>query len=606
MSSATSPIEFRPDSTNAPAGAPQHRRRTKIVGTLGPASVPKIKELIEAGINVFRLNFSHVENPDEQTPIIKEIRKQSQALKTPVAILADLGGPKVRCNDFKPGPTITLKTGATVALRASSESGSPGVITTKITRIVEQLSPGHRVLLDDGNIALRVKSRVSDTELTCEILVGGELRSHKGINVPDILLDVPALTDKDKRDAQYAYGQRVDYLALSFVQKPADVVELKDLMKTWTVDAAELRAVDDEGYAILEKDWRPRLILKIEKPQALDVIDELIAVGDGIMVARGDLGVEVSLERVPVIQKMLIRKANAAGKPVITATQMLESMINSPVPTRAEVSDVANAVFDGTDGNILPNFAFLPSFVINLCVLRIPLAVMLSAECATGMFPVETVTMMGNICERAEDGAGYMQAAPIGAKMPGRFSRGRSEYARPIADAAVAAAAEADSSAIIVFTALGDMAVYVSKRRPNRPVITVTSTQSVYNRLALYYGLYPMLTTALNGGAASASSSTSPTASTAAIPHSTDYIYAHTERDILGGIGPRIGLKQGDSVLFCAGMHPHWPALSSSLKMARFGDASRSVHAKQLWGSAVKGLKSGAGPQSAAPAPVKA
>ncbi|KAJ3176725.1 hypothetical protein HDU87_004864 [Geranomyces variabilis] len=591
MSAATSPIEFRPDAASAPANAPQHKRRTKIVGTLGPASVPKIKELIEAGINVFRLNFSHVQNPEDQTPVIKEIRKQSKALRTPVAILADLGGPKVRCNDFKPGPSITLKTGATVALRASEESGSPGVITTTITRIVEQLSPGHRVLLDDGNIALRVKSRVSDTELTCEVLVGGELKSHKGINVPDILLDVPSLTEKDKRDAKYAYGQRVDYLALSFVQKPADVIELKELMKTWTVDPADLRAVDDEGFAVLEKDWRPRLILKIEKPQALDVIDELIAVGDGIMVARGDLGVEVSLERVPVIQKMLIRKANAAGKPVITATQMLESMINAPVPTRAEVSDVANAVFDGTD------------------------AVMLSAECATGQFPVETVKMMGSICERAEDGAGYMQAAPIGAAqvLSRPSSRGRSEFARPIADAAVAAAAEADSSAIIVFTALGDMAVYVSKRRPNRPVICVTATTSVYNRLGLYYGLYPMLTAALNGGTASATSPTSPTSPTATtttitgpMPHSTDYIYAHTERDILSGIGQRIGIKQGDSVLFCAGMHSQWPALSSSLKMARFGDASRSVHAKQLWGSAVKGLKSGAGHHADAPSPVKA
>ncbi|TPX59605.1 pyruvate kinase [Powellomyces hirtus] len=554
--------------SDVPLAEPLHHRRTKIVGTLGPASVPKIKELIEAGVNVFRLNFSHIKKPEEQSPIINTIRKWSKELGIPVAILADLGGPKVRCNDFSPNPIIHLKRNDTVRLVASDDPGSEGIITTSISRVVSQLDTGHRILLDDGNIALKVKSRISESEIECTVIVGGELKSHKGINVPDIRLDVPALTEKDKRDAKYAYEQQVEYIAMSFVQKPEDVVELKELIQTWAAENKKEKAeqqgtadVDENGVSLLEENWRPHLILKIEKPQALEVIDELIKVGDGIMVARGDLGVEVSLERVPVIQKMLIRKANAAEKPVITATQMLESMISAPVPTRAEVSDVANAVFDGTD------------------------AVMLSAECATGKYPVETVQLMSSVCRRAEEGDTYMHPQVI--SVTDRTSSGKSEFAHPIADAAVAASKEAESAAIIVFTAYGDMAMYVSKRRPNRPVIAVTSSYSLWRRLALIYGLYPVLTSAMRNG----SSPTSPTSPNSTTTVSTDEIYAHTEHDILSGIAPRLGLKLNDSVLFCAGHHPRWPALSNLVKMARFGDFSRSVNARHNWGTAFSGVK---------------
>ncbi|KAJ3010380.1 hypothetical protein HKX48_007434 [Thoreauomyces humboldtii] len=530
-------------------GAKQ-QRRTKIVATLGPASWPKIRELIEAGVNVFRVNFSHVENPEEQTDIINEIRSTSKELGIPVAILGDLGGPKVRCNDFKPEPTIKLTEGTPVKLRYSDDSGTDGIITTKIARVVEQLQPGERVLLDDGNLALRVSKRISETELECEVIVGGTLKSHKGINVPDIKLNVPALTEKDKRDAKYAFGMRLDYLAMSFVQRREDVEDMKQLLATWGKEDKDLTANSKTPGSQLEAGWRPHIILKIEKPQALDVIDELIEAGDGIMVARGDLGVECGVEGVPVIQKALIRKCNAAEKPVITATQMLESMITAPVPTRAEVSDVANAVFDGTD------------------------AVMLSAECATGAYPVETVKLMGRVCESAEDGDLYMH--PHSFEISDRkVVTGTSEFSHPIADAAVWSAKE----------------TYVAKRRPARPVIAVTSTDSLWRRLALLYGVHPILTSALHHHPTSTSSSPGGSETIT----NTDQIYAHTEHDILAGIAKKLGLVQGDPVVFCAGHHPDWPGLSNTLKMSRFGDALRSVHAKELWTNAFRAMHNGGG-----------
>ncbi|KAI9094067.1 Pyruvate/Phosphoenolpyruvate kinase-like domain-containing protein [Phlyctochytrium arcticum] len=595
---------------------PVQKRRTKIVGTLGPASVPKIRELIIAGVNVFRLNFSHVQDPNTQTPIVNEIRKQSKDLKIPVGILGDLGGPKIRCNDFTPNPTIELKTGGKVRLVVSDGPGTDGVITTKIPEVVRQLEPGHRVLLDDGNLSIKVARRISEIEIECDILVGGILKSHKGVNVPDIRLDVPALTEKDKRDAAFAFKMRLDYVAMSFVQRPEDVVELQDMFKKLKAEDANL-STGGRGYTYtlengageideLEELWRPHIILKIEKPQALDVIDELIRVGDGIMVARGDMGVEISLPRVPVIQKMLIRKTNMAGKPVITATQMLESMINSPVPTRAEVSDVANAVFDGTD------------------------AVMLSAECATGNFPIETVQMMSSVCERAEAGDIYMhpQVIPSLERATPEFSA----FANPIADATVAAAEEARAASIIVFTTRGDMPIYVSKRRPKRPVIAVTSSLSLFSRLALVYAVYPILTPVLShkphplrpalstkelpteaehsptagdgvaltpvaappvmgGSSVVAPTVLSKTSVTFQVLN-TDQIYARAERDILQAVSvQKLGLDQGDAVVFCAGFHSPWPGLSCTLKIGRFGDAIKSARARGYWDGALSHLK---------------
>ncbi|KAI9004029.1 Pyruvate/Phosphoenolpyruvate kinase-like domain-containing protein [Gaertneriomyces semiglobifer] len=608
-------MKHRPPKENK---LPMQHRRTKIVGTLGPASVPLIKELIEAGINIFRLNFSHIGDPETQTPIVNEIRKWSEKLDKPVAILGDLGGPKIRCNDFKPNPTIPLTVGKPVRLVGSDDSGTDGVITTKIRSIVKELDVGQRVLLDDGSLVLRVSKRISPEELECEVVVGGVLKAHKGINVPDIRLGVSAVTEKDKRDAEYAFKMRFSYVALSFVQTVQDV----DDLKTWFQKLAERdphiphRPTPGLGNTDeLERNWRPRIILKIEKPQALDIINELVVAGDGIMVARGDMGVEISLEKVPIIQKMLIRKCNTLGKPVITATQMLESMISSPSPTRAEVSDVANAVFDGTD------------------------AVMLSAECATGKYPVETVTVMASICESAESGDAFMNPKVIRAQ---ERPKGRNEFLFPVADAAIAAAAEADVSAIIIFTTEGDMAIAIAKRRPRRPVIAVTSCRSVWRRLSLFYGVYPILTSALIfrslrpgldismteippeaensptklhfehndpvDHAEKQSQQTLPGTATdpkyyqitpehsMLVVSNTDQIYAQAESDIKKMVGKELGLKQGDAVVFCAGFHLPWPGLSNTVRLARFGDAIKSKRARSLWGDALRGVvKSNAG-----------
>ncbi|KAJ3119601.1 hypothetical protein HK098_005307 [Nowakowskiella sp. JEL0407] len=559
-------------------------RATKIVGTLGPASIPKVRELIIAGLNCFRLNFSHITDPTLQTPIIDEIRKQSANLNIPVSILGDLCGPKIRCNDFHPLPSINLIPDSTVELKVSDGPGSEGVITTKIGSIIQQLQEGNRVLLDDGNIKLTALESVNPggDSVRCKVVVGGVLKPRKGINVPDLKLDIPALTEKDKADARFMFQSRIDYVALSFVQRKEDVLQLIQLFEEER--KASDRIDDEDG---LEDGWRPKIISKIEKPQALEEIDEIIEVSDGIMVARGDLGVEVSLEKVPVIQKMLIRKANLAEKPVITATQMLESMISSPVPTRAEVSDVANAVFDGTD------------------------AVMLSAECAVGEYPIETVKMMGSICHNAEQGAAFAATAPLDFD-PTHKLKGISAMARPIADASVAAAAEANASAIITFTISGAMAVYVSKRRPHRRIIAVTPTVSIYRRLPLLYGVYPVLSTFMK-----INSKHSHLKKTFGIPHSkfnatldisqatstpngdhsqknTDSIYSQTEKDILthsenlkslaGGDNTDL-IRVGDVAVFACGKYP-LAGLNYTLKMTRFGDAIKSERRRHLWDNA--------------------
>ncbi|KAJ3105201.1 hypothetical protein HDU97_008355 [Phlyctochytrium planicorne] len=559
-------------------------RKTKIVGTLGPASIPKIRELIQAGINVFRLNFSHVSDPETQSPIVDTIRAESRDLGLPVAILGDLGGPKIRCNTFKNG-SIPLTKGQIVRVIHSDGQGTDGEIHTSIPQIVRVIEVGHRILLDDGSIALRVKERVSLDEIKCEVLVGGELKSKKGINVPDMKVDLPALTDKDKVDAAFIYKKRLDYIALSFVQKPEDVQDLLNLFeKLKNEETASSPAGSFDPHDDLEEDWRPNIIAKIEKPQALDTIDEIIAISDGIMVARGDLGVECSLEQVPLIQKTLIRKTNAAEKPVITATQMLESMINSPVPTRAEVSDVANAVFDGTD------------------------AVMLSAECATGQFPLETVRMMASICKNSEAGNAIMNPKHINTAeltvYRGLYHKRKvSEFAHSIADAAVAAADEANATAMVVFTTSSEMAVFVSKRRPRMSIIAVTPTGSIYRRLALFYGVYPVLSNGLrvplgkgkvsklksdNDGddvaAVAAAASHESLKGELGVPLNTDAILALTERDIMTSPSAKLTpLKEGDPVVFCAGFHHPFPGLSNTIKMARFGESNKTEKRQSMW-----------------------
>ncbi|KAI8805159.1 Pyruvate/Phosphoenolpyruvate kinase-like domain-containing protein [Cladochytrium replicatum] len=569
------------NDAHSPDHKPPPPRKTKIVATLGPASIPKIRELIVAGVNCFRLNFSHITDPESQTPIVEEIRKASRELNIPVAILGDLGGPKIRCNDFGDLPSIPLVTSSTIRLVASTNPGDTSTITTPIAPILRVLEPSHRVLLDDGALVLRVSRRISESEVECVVVVGGTLKPHKGINVPDVKLDVPAVTEKDKRDAKYMFRMRMEYVALSFVQTPEDVQLLLELFREYAAEEAKERKVGNEGVASaaseseeheedLEEDFRPHIISKIERPQALDCIDDIIRVTDGIMVARGDLGVEVSLEQVPVIQKILIRKTNLAEKLVITATQMLESMINSVTPTRAEVSDVSNAVLDGTD------------------------AVMLSGETAVGQHVIETVKMMSSICQSAESGALYMQPRPLKADeddVVRRLLRGGpvSEFAEPVADAAVAAAKEAKASAIIVFTTSGDMPTYISKRRPTCPIIAITPTPSIQRRLSLLYGIFPILSTAMRlrsltvtGGVAKLKEGENPdhkhTHHRVPLNRNTDVIYAQSERDIIQACGENI-VQPGAVVVYCAGYHGPWPGLSNTLKLARFG----SERQRELW-----------------------
>eukprot|EP00306_Pavlova_sp_CCMP459_P000533 CAMPEP_0185170988 /NCGR_PEP_ID=MMETSP1139-20130426/19526_1 /TAXON_ID=298111 /ORGANISM="Pavlova sp., Strain CCMP459" /LENGTH=493 /DNA_ID=CAMNT_0027736585 /DNA_START=17 /DNA_END=1499 /DNA_ORIENTATION=- len=363
---------------SAQANPDQTARRTKIVATLGPASFDEamIRQLIAAGVNVFRLNSSHRQGGQFEA-LVPMIRSVSAQLGKPVELLGDLQGPKFRCANVENEP-MPLAAGSTVALAlvaAEGETCSNGRIVLARTKeqdaMIRGLTEGMVVKLDDGAMRLRVSRRVSPDELECTVEVGGGLKSRKGINVPDLQIDCSALTAKDIDDATFLLTQDLDYMALSFVQKGEDIQELIDLM-------------DQQG---VPADKRPRIIPKIEKPAALRNIDEILAKADGLMVARGDLGVELGLERVPFFQKVLISKANAANKFVITATQMLESMISAEVPTRAEVSDVANAVFDGTD------------------------AVMLSGESAVGVNPPEAVATMGRTIVEAEMHAAYVAPA---------------------------------------------------------------------------------------------------------------------------------------------------------------------------------------------------
>ncbi|KAH6576179.1 hypothetical protein BASA60_004647 [Batrachochytrium salamandrivorans] len=414
-------------------------RKTKIVATLGPASVSKIPELILA---------------ETQTPIIHAIRSAAMSLHKPVAILGDLGGPKIRCNDFKaPTTEIPLVAGTTVILEATEDLCETGRITTCVLPLV---AADVQVLLD-----LFETFRKTRNEVTIDT----------------------------------------------------------------SIDASDIYActVGGDGEPP-HLPWRPFVISKIEKPQALDAIDDIIALSDGIMVARGDLGVEISLERVPIIQKMLIHKANAAEKPVITATQMLESMINSPVPTRAEVSDVANAVLDGTD------------------------AVMLSGECAVGKYPIETVSMVMFLFQLA---LFFITSCKV---------KHLQALGHPIADAAIAAAHEAHACALIVFTYTGDMAYFVSKRRPNHPIVAITHRMFLYRRLALLYGVFPVLSTALPRNGHSLDT-----------PMSTEELYLRTQADVSDhGLAATLGIHAGNIVVYCAGFHGPWSMASIVLHCKKY------------------------------------
>jgi len=414
--------------------------RTKIVCTIGPASRSPdvIRSLIRAGMDVARINFSHGDQPTHAQSIatLRQVAEEEGEL---VAIMADLQGPKLRVGEIE-GEGIELCEGGVVTLTARPRPGVRDEIPVPHPELLRILQAGQAILLDDGSLELSVV-QVGEDGLKCRIVVGGRLFSRKGINVPGANLSFSALTPKDREDAIFAAEHGAGFLALSFVRQSADVCELREFLA---------------GNGI----YIP-IVAKIEKPEALTVFDEILAKADGIMVARGDLGVETPAEEVPFHQKRIIRACNQAGKPVITATQMLQTMIENPRPTRAEASDVANAVLDGTD------------------------AVMLSGETAVGQYPVESAETMASICTNAEAHLPY-------GRLLRRASRGRETITEAISGAAVEIAGEVGARAIITATMSGVTARMVARHRPSVPVVAVTPDQTTLDQLALTWGVVPV------------------------------------------------------------------------------------------------------------------
>ena len=413
--------------------------RTKIICTIGPASESpeSIRELIKGGMDVARLNFSHGSR-GEHGEKIQIIRRISEELGRPVAILQDLAGPKIRVGSV-PEPGVRLETGQTFILTSEEVDGFYDRVSVSYAGLPSEVEKGNRILISDGTIELIVKE-VRNSEIYCEVVTGGLLTSHKGLNLPTRTIRTPSFTAVDREDLLFGIEHGVDYVALSFVRRSGEILEAKEVIRERKADIP--------------------VIAKIEQHEALEYIDEIIEAADGIMVARGDLGVEIPLEDVPVIQKKLIQQANVLGKPVITATQMLRSMIDSPRPTRAEAADVANAVLDGTD------------------------AVMLSEETASGRYPVKAVQFMVRIVTSAEryfSHQRYLQRVPS------------KEVAESVAHASCILADHLEASAVIAPTRSGQTARYISRFRPKQPIIALSSNQKVVQRLALFWGCIPQL-----------------------------------------------------------------------------------------------------------------
>lgn len=420
-------------------------RRAKIVATIGPGTQSRdmLRKLIHAGMDVARLNFSHGSYETHKS-VIRSIREVSLELGKPVGILQDLQGVKIRTGTLKDGKPVELKTGGELTITTRAVIGSSKVISTGYKALPYDVKPGDRILLSDGLIELEVVS-ATEEDIECNIVSGGALAENQGINAPGSDISAPPLTEKDVDDVIFGIENEVDYVALSFVRRPEDVLELKTRL-------------DDRGADI-------PVIAKLEKPRAIENLDSILDVCDGVMVARGDLGVEMPPERVPILQKKIIQAANKKGKPVITATQMLESMIKKPRPTRAEASDVANAVFDGTD------------------------AVMLSGETAVGAFPIETISMMCKIIEESESTLEHF--------LTRKASGYRLSFPDAICEAAYYASQSIRTKAICAFTQTGSTARTIAKYRPQTEILGLTPEERIMRRLCLYWGVRPMLMRAI-------------------------------------------------------------------------------------------------------------
>jgi len=417
----------------------RRRRRTKIIATLGPASSSPemLARLFQTGADVFRLNFSHGTH-DDHAARFKMIRELEERFNRPIGILADVQGPKLRVGRFS-GGRVFLQTGQPLLLDLNPTPGSASRVNLPHPEIIDAAQIGCSLLLDDGKLRLRVVRKRPDA-LETEVVVGGPLSDHKGVNVPDVVLPIPALTHKDREDLSFALEHGANYIGLSFVQRPEDVAEAKALIR---------------GRA-----W---VMVKLEKPQALENLDSIIELSDAVMVARGDLGVELPPEEVPLAQKRIVRTARQLGKPVVVATQMLESMISAPAPTRAEASDVATAVYDGAD------------------------AVMLSGETAAGQYPFEAVNMMDRIVARVEQDPGWRDM----------IEASRSEPEHATADAIAAAARQVchtiGAKAVVAYTASGATALRVARERPEAPIICLTPHVATARRMAVVWGLHAVV-----------------------------------------------------------------------------------------------------------------
>ncbi len=416
--------------------------RTKIVCTLGPASSDEatIRAFIEAGMAVARINFSHGEY-ETHAERIRLVRRLAEEMDHAVAVMADLQGPKLRVGRL-PEQGVSLVEGQNVTLVDAESSDEPGIIALPHPEVLREVQAGERILLDDGLLELRVVDRV-ERGILAQVVVGGVLKSRKGLSLPHTSLKMPSITDKDKADAAFALEQDVDYFALSFVRCADDVQHLR----AW---------LDEQGAD------KP-IIAKIEKPEALDCIDDILAVSDGLMVARGDLGVEAPAEEVPMAQKRIIRACNKAGKPVITATQMLDSMIRNPRPTRAEASDVANAILDGSD------------------------AVMLSGETAVGRYALESVQTMARIAAVTE------RSMPYAEWLQRTYEARSQSITDAISQVACEIAAELEATAIITSTTSGETAQQVASHRPATFIVAPTPDLNTHRRLALVWGVKPVL-----------------------------------------------------------------------------------------------------------------
>ena len=414
-------------------------KKTKIVCTLGPASENEetLRELIKNGLNVCRLNFSHGSHEEHKgrMDLVKKLREE---LNMPTAILLDTKGPEIRTGKFDV-PEVFLEEGQTFTITMKDVIGDKERCTVSYKGLANDVKPGDTILIDDGLVGLTVKE-VNNDDIVCEVQNSGIVKNHKGVNVPGVKVNLPAITDKDRSDIEFGIEQGIDFIAASFVRKVSDVLAIREILE------------ENNAEHI-------KIISKIENQEGVENLDEIIEVSDGIMVARGDLGVEIPTEEIPVVQKLMIKKCNEAGKPVITATQMLDSMIRNPRPTRAEVTDVANAIYDGTD------------------------AIMLSGETAAGKYPVEAVKTMATIAKRAEETM--------------RNRRDKINKSKNVTDAISYAtcttAMDLEAKAILSSTASGHTARMVSKFRPDCPIVATTSNESVRRQLALTWGVLPLM-----------------------------------------------------------------------------------------------------------------